>query len=185
MRSLIELYFKIIISQGWTDKNTLQSLDTENKKMTPPEIQPKHYQSTHDGQEQLKPPTHETNTSINPQSCCCHNCCCGCGTKFYANKTSPSNENQSPNKKYVKPIHDYDDSNSPRRNQQQNNKSKKQCNNQKTKTSGEKERPPRIKRLCMLNGGVELVPLLARRRAMQRPINLSTTDVTKNPNANK
>jgi hypothetical protein len=34
--------------------------------------------------------------------------------------------------------------------------------------------------------GVELVPLLARRRAQQRPISLSTTDVTKfksyNPN---
>lgn len=34
-------------------------------------------------------------------------------------------------------------------------------------------------RTCMISSGVELVPLLARRRAMQRPISLSTTDVTK------
>lgn len=37
----------------------------------------------------------------------------------------------------------------------------------------------------MITGGVELVPLLAKRRAMQRPISLSTTDVTKYPNINK
>lgn len=40
-------------------------------------------------------------------------------------------------------------------------------------------------RNCMITGGVELVPLLARRRAMQRPISLSTTDVTKYPNEKK
>lgn len=40
-------------------------------------------------------------------------------------------------------------------------------------------------RQCMITGGVELVPLLARRRAQQRPISLSTTDVTKYPNENK
>lgn len=34
-------------------------------------------------------------------------------------------------------------------------------------------------RTCLISGGIELVPLLARRRAMQRPISLSTTDVTK------
>lgn len=138
--------------------------------------------------EQYKPPMINTNeaSTINPQSCCCHNCCCGCGTKFFPNKTSPRNENTNPNpnKKFVDNIHDYDDSNSPQRHQQvSQNKGKKQSNNTKSKSSGEKDRPPRIKRLC--NGGVELVPLLARRRAMQRPVNLSTTDVTKNPNANK
>ncbi|KAG4079023.1 hypothetical protein HA402_001678 [Bradysia odoriphaga] len=167
-------------SMGWTDKNTLQSLDTENKKMTPPDTQPKNHESIRENPEHSKPSAmHETSTSIIPQNCCCHNCCCGCGTKFYPNKTSPRNENQSPNKKCGNP-QDYDGSNL-----QQKHKSKKSSNNQKSKSSGEKERPPRIKRLCMLNGGVELVPLLARRRAMQRPVNLSTTDVTKNPNANK
>lgn len=40
-------------------------------------------------------------------------------------------------------------------------------------------------RTCMITGGVELVPLLARRRAAQRPISLSTTDVTKYPDDNK
>lgn len=35
------------------------------------------------------------------------------------------------------------------------------------------------------NGGVELVPLLARRRAKQQAIALSTTDVTKLPNPSK
>lgn len=37
----------------------------------------------------------------------------------------------------------------------------------------------------MIAGGVELVPHLARRRAMQRPISLSTTDVTKYPTEKK
>lgn len=40
-------------------------------------------------------------------------------------------------------------------------------------------------RTCMITGGVELVPLLAKRRAAQRPISLSTTDVTKYPDDNK
>ncbi|XP_055617031.1 uncharacterized protein LOC129762616 isoform X3 [Toxorhynchites rutilus septentrionalis] len=34
-------------------------------------------------------------------------------------------------------------------------------------------------RNCMITGGVELVPLLAKRRSQQRPISLGTTDVTK------
>lgn len=34
-------------------------------------------------------------------------------------------------------------------------------------------------RPCMITSGVELVPLLAKRRAQQRPISLSSTDVTK------
>lgn len=150
--------------------------------MTPPDIQPRNHEPGPVNPEPLKPPTmHETNTGIIPQNCCCHNCCCGCGTRFYPNKTSPRNENQSPNRKCGNPA-DYDGNNF-----QQKNKSKKSSNNPKSKSSGDKERPPRIKRLCMMNGGggVELVPLLARRRAMQRPVNLSTTDVTKNPNANK
>lgn len=158
--------------------------------MSPPEMQHKqHHAPIPENPEEFKPPMYETSTSIapQPQNCCCHNCCCGCGTKFYPNKTSPRNENQSPNRKFGKTMCDYDEGNSPRRNQQPTNKSKKQSSYPKSKSSGEgeKEKPPRIKRLCMINGGVELVPLLARRRAMQRPHNLSTTDVTKNPNANK
>lgn len=34
-------------------------------------------------------------------------------------------------------------------------------------------------------GGVELVPLLARRRGMHRPVSLSSTDVTKQTDANR
>lgn len=34
-------------------------------------------------------------------------------------------------------------------------------------------------RNCMITGGVELVPLLAKRRSQPRPISLGTTDVTK------
>ncbi|XP_058816387.1 uncharacterized protein LOC131679664 isoform X2 [Topomyia yanbarensis] len=34
-------------------------------------------------------------------------------------------------------------------------------------------------RNCMITGGVELVPLLAKRRSQQRPISLGTTDITK------
>lgn len=36
-------------------------------------------------------------------------------------------------------------------------------------------------RTCMISAGVELAPLLVRRRAKQRPISLSSTDVTKHP----
>lgn len=50
----------------------------------------------------------------------------------------------------------------------------------KQSASNDIKKPKYIKpRSCMITGGVELVPLLAKRRAMQRPISLSTTDVTR------
>ncbi|KAL1400683.1 hypothetical protein pipiens_007236, partial [Culex pipiens pipiens] len=42
---------------------------------------------------------------------------------------------------------------------------------------GARAAPPT--RNCMITGGVELVPLLAKRRSQPRPISLGTTDVTK------
>ena len=47
----------------------------------------------------------------------------------------------------------------------------------KSKKSPEKKITPI--RNCMISGGVELVPLLAKRRSQPRPISLGTTDVTK------
>ncbi|XP_035781159.1 uncharacterized protein LOC118460708 isoform X3 [Anopheles albimanus] len=45
------------------------------------------------------------------------------------------------------------------------------------RTNGAGRVPPT--RNCMITGGVELVPLLAKRRSQPRPISLGTTDVTK------
>lgn len=54
---------------------------------------------------------------------------------------------------------------------------------QQTKSLDSKLNKPKKYKLksrnCMITGGVELVPLLAKRRALQRPISLATTDVTK------
>jgi hypothetical protein len=47
----------------------------------------------------------------------------------------------------------------------------------RSKRSPEKKITPI--RNCMIDGGVELVPLLAKRRSQPRPISLGTTDVTK------
>lgn len=86
---------------------------------------------------------------------CCANCFCDCKAKYF---TTENKENVS-----------------------------SATENVAMKLIKEGKMPPKCnkQRNCMITGGVELVPLLAKRRAMQRPISLSTTDVTKYPTERK
>lgn len=96
---------------------------------------------------------------------CCINCFCDCKTKYAA-----TNVNDKENI----------ESTMTRKDNQENGN--RLCDHTNRCTKKCKYVKPRT---CMITGGVELVPLLARRRAMQRPISLSTTDVTKYPNDKK
>lgn len=115
-------------------------------------------------------------TAMLPMMCCCTKCCCNCGMKFGDPRPPAA-------KKQMKMMSTQQASYPPAQQASpyQSNEIPKKLQTQ-SKSTNNKER---IQRLCMQSGGVELVPLLARRRAMQRPISLSTTDVTKCPNANK
>lgn len=91
---------------------------------------------------------------------CCVNCFCDCKTKYSTMESNNGKENVE-NMMARK-----DTTENANRLCEHTNRCAKKCKYVKPRT-------------CMITGGVELVPLLARRRAMQRPISLSTTDVTK------
>lgn len=124
--------------------------------------------------------------------CCCVNCCCKCGRSFAGFKQSLPKDIQNSHKQTTKQSttntknESTENANNDRqcetklKSNVQHKSNSKHANQVKSKS----EKYPRT-RMCMITGGVELVPLLAKRRAMQRPISLSTTDVTKYPNANK
>lgn len=111
-------------------------------------------------------PTNRKDTSdlnrLNLPAQCCINCFCECNMKCAPQQNICNKENMG--------------NTMTRKDNQENgsrlcehiNRCAKKCKYVKPRT-------------CMISGGVELVPLLARRRAMQRPISLSTTDVTKCP----
>lgn len=99
---------------------------------------------------------------------CCVNCFCDCKTKYATTMQSNDvKENVMENMMTRK-----DNQENASRLCEHTNRCPKKCKYVKPRT-------------CMITGGVELVPLLARRRAMQRPISLSTTDVTKYPTEKK
>lgn len=149
----------LLIAQGWTDQTLLQTIDRNNT------------QQNHDAAHELDEATFESNTKItnNPDkqsktvklpSQCCANCFCNCKAKYFSTKSGPraNKENETSTMENVasKLI--------------QSGKMPSQCSKQRN---------------YMITGGVELVPLLAKRRAVQRPISLSTTDVTKYPTERK
>lgn len=128
------LQVSYIFQQGWTTKDTLQSLD-ETKELIPN----KNQQIT------------ET----------CTECICSCATQKPTTQRNVFPYVSEATAKYKKP-----DIKSMGNSFQQKQHHKKSCIE------------PRA-RPCMITSGVELVPLLAKRRAQQRPISLSSTDVTK------
>lgn len=97
---------------------------------------------------------------------CCINCFCDCKPKQMPND---GKENQE---MMAAAMNRKDNQDAASRLCEHTNRCAKKCKYVKPRT-------------CMISGGVELVPLLARRRAMQRPISLSTTDVTKYPTEKK
>lgn len=141
---------------GWTDKNLLQTLDPDKKQS---------YEVDQRANENDKSDNSDMNRLKLPQQCCI-NCFCDCKPND-APTNAKSKENVENTTITVK------------ENQENvfhlcehTNRCAKKCKYVKPRT-------------CMITGGVELVPLLARRRAMQRPISLSTTDVTKYPTNKK
>lgn len=97
---------------------------------------------------------------------CCINCFCECNMKYTPQQNCGDKENVE------NAMTRKDNQENGSRLCEHNNRCAKKCKYVKPRT-------------CMISGGVELVPLLARRRAMQRPISLSTTDVTKYPTEKK
>lgn len=156
-------------SMGWTDKNLLQTLDpvSHNK----PTI------SFNSSGDQANAYTNEPNETVSNQiklpSQCCINCFCDCKNKYSVTQQQKQQHQQISHEKA-------DGSLCHRKNNHEN--SFRLCEH----TNGCAKKCKYVKhRTCMITGGVELVPLLARRRAMQRPISLSTTDVTKYPTEKK
>lgn len=118
--------------------------------------------------------------------CCCINCCCKCGRSFAAFKESLPKDIQNPHNHSNKMTTDDHETRNAHNSEAKGKTNGHQKTNAKqvNQAKNKSEKQART-RMCMITGGVELVPLLARRRALQRPISLSTTDVTKCPNANK
>uniref|UniRef100_A0AAG5DTQ4 Uncharacterized protein n=1 Tax=Anopheles atroparvus TaxID=41427 RepID=A0AAG5DTQ4_ANOAO len=173
-------------SMGWTNKETLQDLDLELVSRM---------------QRQLE----EENRFLKRFSNCCSRCVCQCvsnsleqpgaggsagagtgaGRAKYHSSTPPATApGPQPTSGSHEPPVALQDSGKrvPRLCHQQQQGSQQQLQVQQPTTTTQPGRrngraPPT--RNCMITGGVELVPLLAKRRSQPRPISLGTTDVTK------
>lgn len=166
----------IFFFQGWTTKQTLQDLDIDIVTRM---------------QRQLE----EENNYLKKFSNCCSRCVCQC----VSNSLDPvqpgpgSAQNPrpvlSPPKYYTSPpatapSQPLRDEPNPSTDKITDRRVPRLCQQNQQSTPG---RAPVVKkgvkiaptRNCMITGGVELVPLLAKRRSQQRPISLGTTDVTK------
>lgn len=153
----------------------MKNLDLENAGTKPPK------------------PIHEPmkSSSAFPVSCCI-NCCCQCGTTF---KRSGGDDQHDRNfgKHHLRPIGQLTKTDATQNPHQPDIKPPVEIKVEAPPKPAKSTNPGKIKygkhypktRNCMITGGVELVPLLAKRRAMQRPISLATTDVTKYPTLNQ
>lgn len=150
-------------SMGWTDKTLLQTLDQD--RLTPPkELDESPFVNAADQTRQSK----DTVNQLKLPAQCCANCFCDCKAKYLMPQQQTEKENLASTRS-----RNLDDS---------ANRLCEHINGSKCIKKNCKYVKPRT---CMITGGVELVPLLAKRRAMQRPISLSTTDVTKYPTEKK
>lgn len=142
-------------SMGWTDKHTLQQIDPDRQSPTNGHaaelLHGDESPPTLSDQQQLKPASF-----LPPMKCCCSKCCCNCGLLF--RDEHDVGTNAAANKHRPKPAHP-----------------SRKTSNQGLAGNGNHDHSSGG------NGGVELVPLLARRRAKQQAVALSTTDVTKLP----
>ncbi|EAT46549.1 AAEL002305-PA [Aedes aegypti] len=160
---------------GWTNKETLQDLDIDIvTKM----------------QRQLE----EENKYLKKFSNCCSRCVCQCVSNSLdppatTGSAQASRPIISPPKALLSPpatapSHPIRDEPNPSTDKITDRRVPRLCQQTQQITPG---RAPVVKRgariaptrNCMITGGVELVPLLAKRRSQPRPISLGTTDVTK------
>ncbi|XP_037902954.1 uncharacterized protein LOC119646548 isoform X2 [Hermetia illucens] len=157
--------------EGWTNKELLKELDQENPQTAPSE----------------KPIKTKQKSSKEPVRKCCPLCSCKCttATTLTTSESEPTQQVEKITKdKTGKPT---------------DNISKNKEGSSKKPTVEQKEKCVRVRRptrgggchrksngSCMAaSEGVELVPLLARRRGMHRPVSLSSTDVTKRVECNR
>lgn len=113
---------------------------------------------------------HPPRSSSVPRNFCCTKCACVCFNEFLSNENNNNNDNTN-----IKKEPDTEDILNKVKNDIKNASKNSSYQKHKSKTCLIEPRP----RPCMITNGTELVPLLARRRALQRPISLSTTDVTR------
>ncbi|XP_040174118.1 uncharacterized protein LOC120906469 isoform X1 [Anopheles arabiensis] len=168
-------------SMGWTNKETLQDLDLELVSRM---------------QRQLE----EENRFLKRFSNCCSRCVCQCisntleqgpptggvGGGSAGAARDAIKYHQSPPATAPQPQQPAADRRVPRlcnqsQQQQQQQQQTQQQQSQQAGNGGGRRNGGRVPptRNCMITGGVELVPLLAKRRSQPRPISLGTTDVTK------
>lgn len=175
-------------SMGWTDTHLLQTLDAEKSKVqvkiendeSNDKGEHSNLQKKDDPEKREREQKHLTTTEIPVEhyttdefysGCCCPNCCCRCllnSHKKYKRKKDTLS--------YKCKDHSIS------RTKEKNGCVAKDSNINRNQTHHKSKdfRP----RQCMITGGVELVPLLARRRALSRPTTLSSTDVTKYQKSN-
>ncbi|GAB0093603.1 uncharacterized protein DMENIID0001_087670 [Sergentomyia squamirostris] len=152
-------------SMGWTDKKLLQKMDSETHSA---------YTNPH-GQIRAPPPSDAEVKQIKeearkPHPSCCLMCNCLC-IKEGRNRHVPPPPPPPP-PPMINPV--------PRRIRRECDKLTPKVTEVKPKTVRTKKNGKDLRsRSYMISGGVELVPLLAKRRAQERPISLSSTDVTK------
>ncbi|XP_059609972.1 uncharacterized protein LOC132257193 isoform X2 [Phlebotomus argentipes] len=149
-------------SMGWTDSKLLQKMDSEtHSAYTNPNVRIK-----------VSPPSDQEMKNIKeearkPHPACCLMCNCLC-VKDGKNRHAPPPPPPPP-----PPINNP----VPRRIRRECDKLTPKVTETKPKTTNPKTKVRT--RSYMISEGVELVPLLAKRRAQERPISLSSTDVTK------
>uniref|UniRef100_A0A182PE99 Uncharacterized protein n=1 Tax=Anopheles epiroticus TaxID=199890 RepID=A0A182PE99_9DIPT len=172
-------------SMGWTNKETLQDLDLELVNRM---------------QRQLE----EENRFLKRFSNCCSRCVCQCisntleqagpaaggGSAGAGGARDAIKYHQSPPATAPQPLppapptdrrvarlcNQQSQQQQQQSPQQQPSQQQQQAGNGGGRRNGGRVPPTRN---CMITGGVELVPLLAKRRSQPRPISLGTTDVTK------
>uniref|UniRef100_A0A182LVH2 Uncharacterized protein n=1 Tax=Anopheles culicifacies TaxID=139723 RepID=A0A182LVH2_9DIPT len=177
-------------SMGWTNKETLQDLDLELVNRM---------------QRQLE----EENRFLKRFSNCCSRCVCQCISNSLEQAPAPALGGSAGAGRDAIKYHPSPPATAPglqpqalpppapttmsdrrvprlcnqsqQQQQQQQHQQQQQQPQQQAGAGGGRRNGGRVPptRNCMITGGVELVPLLAKRRSQPRPISLGTTDVTK------
>lgn len=157
-----ELGHNFMKSLGWTNKEVLKKLDKSNssptEKLKPLNLEAR--RSNGNGHNGKASSVNKENVEL---TSCCSQCVCACPSRYGKSKTDDFLTVKEKNA-YPKPIQTA----APKSTYKKGSPlyhPKKKFRHQQSDT--------------MMTGGVELVPLLAKRRASPRPISLSTTDVTK------
>lgn len=164
---------KFLKSLGWTDKNDLNHLDynsitwqgnpIENIPEEPEFEKPE--QPVRDRNFKSSPTIADTSDKM-----CCSKCACVCLNEILSKEKILARDEFGGSAKSLREIKEESTKPSKKSNSHPQSKTKHKNTNCIIEP---KPRP------CMITAGVELVPLLARRKALQRPISLSTTDVTR------